>query len=790
MNTKSESIILQIRYPLVAGVFVYILGIIFGHFFDIPSLFLFSVLTFLLISFFLALGKKRTTISTFLLGILFLLTGLLYHDITFDSITKGKIAPFLDRGYLEVLGTVDSLPELQGNRIAFFLRTEKLLFKKELFSVKSRIRVSCPKDQTSFDYGDRVRIKGELSSPPGVRNPGGFSYRDYLVTQKISALIHVVVSGQIETIGKRGVNPVLRIAFYLRKRLIQTIDRTLPVLQGSVLKGILLGKREELPPSLCQTFITTGVIHVLAVSGLHVGLLVAFFYYGFFRLLRLPNKINILLTLFIIILYCFMTGCRPPVVRASIMFGVFLFASFLGRKRESYTALALAALIILLINPLTLFNIGFQLSFIAVISILYLYSRIRPTLRFLSRYGAGLISISLAAWIGTAPLVAYYFNYFTPVAVLTNLFVVPLVTIVVALGFLAAIFSFFLPLSQLFASANWLFLTILIKGIDFFTYFPGAGIRIVTPSLSFIGAYYLGIVGIINFRRTRHAGKVVLVLALCLIASFIWGNIFASEDSLLKVTFLDVGQGDSIFIQFPDNRSMLIDGGDGKFSTLTSYLWDERIRRIDYLVLTHPHADHVTGLADVLSYFRIGEVFDTGQDFTTLEYERFLKIIDTKRIPYKIVKAPQRLVLAPGLSLDILHPQETFLKGGSEPNNNSLVMRLLYKRVSFLLTGDIETEAEKLLVRQYGSGLRSTILKVPHQGSRTSSTARFLKTVAPEYAIMSVGAHNWFGHPHRDVLERYRNLGIKIYRTDEEGAVIVTTDGDEYGIETMRESWS
>ncbi|MCK4649114.1 ComEC family competence protein, partial [bacterium] len=307
------------------------------------------------------------------MGTLLLLVSLLYHDITLKRITKGEIAPFLNKGWVEVLGTIDRLPEVKKDRIHLIVKTEKILFREKQFSVKSKIWGSLPKGKTSFNYGDRARIRGELISPPGTRNPGGFSYQNYLATQKISALINLVVDEQIKRIGKARINPFFRFAFYLRKHLIETINHTLPALEGSVLKGILLGKREELPPPLRKAFVTTGVAHVLAVSGLHVGLIVIFFYYGLFPLLRFPNKGSALFTLLIIILYCFMTGCRPPVVRATIMFGLFLLASYLGRKREVYTILALAALVILLFNPLTLFNVGFQLSFAAVLSILYLY---------------------------------------------------------------------------------------------------------------------------------------------------------------------------------------------------------------------------------------------------------------------------------------------------------------------------------------------------------------------------------------------------------------------------------
>jgi competence protein ComEC len=675
------------------------------------------------------------------------------------------------------------LPEVKKDRTRLVVKTTKVVTQGKEFPIKSRIQITIPQGKETFHYGERVRIKGELTLPPGPRNPGGFNYRDYLTTQKISALVRLDSEKRIEKIGRLRVNPFLSLALHLRKRLIKTIEQTLPSLQGSVLKGILLGRREELPPSLRQAFINTGVTHVLAVSGLHVGLITAIFYL-FFSALRFPNRARYLLTFLIVILYCLMTGCRPSVLRATIMFGTGLLALFIGRKQDLYTTLAFAALIILLINPLSLFNVGFQLSFIAVLSILYLYPRIWPRVKFLSRYPAGLIAVSLAAWIGVVPLIAYHFNYFTPVAILANLVVIPLVTVIVALGFTSTIFSFFSGLlAQLASHANWLFLTLLIKAVNFFNYFPGAGIRIITPPISFIAIYYLGIVGLLNFKHSPLVRKVVPIGALCLIALFVWGNIFTLQNNLLKVTILDVGQGDSIFIQFPDRKNMLIDGGSGRYDTLPSYLWDKRIRKIDYLISTHPHTDHLGGLIGVLSNFKVGEVMESGQEHTSATYKEFLEIMEEKKIPYRIARASQSLEGGRDIRIDILHPREELIRyGGSQLNNNSIVIKLTYGKTSFLFTADIEKEAEDLLIRKYGTRLHSTILKVPHQGSKTSSTLKFLKKVSPECAVISVGAHNPFGHPHSEVLKRYRNLRIKVYRTDKNGAVTITTDGKNYWV--------
>lgn len=790
LPTRQESS--RIKYPLLIIVLTYIIGIILGHLLDLPFPFLFLTLTFLLLSFFLSFKRGNLTLSTIFLILSLILSGFLYHKLFVSCLTPSGLDEFLGKK-VEIIGTVSSFPEAKEERTSFALKTEEIngegmgsRIEVSIFHAKDFYREAEIK-KSSFQYGDRIRFRGRLERPPTSRNPKGFDYRSYLLGRKIPALVYLREE-EIEILGREGGNPLSRVGLFFRQHLMETIDQTLPSLQGGVLKGILLGRRGELPPEIEKDFIDTGVVHVLAVSGLHVGL-ITFIFGAFFAILRLPKRISALLLILIIFLYALMVGPRPSILRASIMFGIGTLAYYLQRKRELYNSLALAALILLLINPLFLFNIGFQLSFIAVLSILYLYPRIWPKLKFLSHYLGGLMAVSLAAWIGVAPLIAYHFNYFTPVALLANLFVVPLVTIVVALGFLAAIFSFFLPLAQLFSHANWLFLTLLVKAVNFFNYFPGAGIRVITPSLFFIGFYYLGIVGLINFRRSPLIRKVVFIGTLCLIAFFIWGNIFTPQSDLLKVTFLDVGQGDSIFVQFPDKKNMLIDGGSGRYDTLPPYLWDQRIRRIDYLISTHPHTDHLGGLIGVLSNFRVGGVIESGQEHTSFTCKKFLEIMKEKKIPYRIARAGQKLESNQNnIRIDILHPQEELIEyGGSQLNNNSIVVKLTYGKVSFLFTADIEKEAEGLLVKKYGLRLKSTILKVPHQGSKTSSTLKFLEKVSPECAIISVGARNPFGHPHPEVLKRFQNLGIKVYRADEEGAVVITTDGRDYWVNTMRE---
>lgn len=282
----------------------------------------------------------------------------------------------------------------------------------------------------------------------------------------------------------------------------------------------------------------------------------------------------------------------------------------------------------------------------------------------------------------------------------------------------------------------------------------------------------------------------ILILLLLLSAILIWTAVLYKPAHLLKATFLDVGQGDSIFFQLPYGGNMLIDGGGGgrydMGKRVVAYLRRQGVRRIDILLLTHPHDDHVGGLITVLKNFRVGLVLDSGQAHTSYSYEEFLKLIEEKGIPYRIIKAGGEIKGFKEVKILVLNPPLYFLEGTeSDINNNSLVLKVIHGKVSLLLTGDIEREAEERLLR-YGHYLKSTIIKVPHHGSSTSSTPSFLALVNPRVAVIPVGRRNPFRHPSPQVLRRYEEKDVKVYRTDRQGAIILTSDGRSFRVRTMK----
>lgn len=284
----------------------------------------------------------------------------------------------------------------------------------------------------------------------------------------------------------------------------------------------------------------------------------------------------------------------------------------------------------------------------------------------------------------------------------------------------------------------------------------------------------------------------LLIVLLLIISGMVWFKVFktysGAEENGLVVTFLDVGQGDSIFIKTPEKKYILIDGGTipkewsrfdaGKY-VVVPYLRRRGVKKLDLVVATHPDMDHIGGLIRVLKHFRVDTFLDSGTTATTQTYEDLLKVIEKKKINYQLAEQGEYKI-DPSIKLEILSPiGEGF---ANDPNNNSIVLRLEYNEISFLFTGDIGELAESLYIQKYGDRLQSTVLKAGHHGGEGSSSIAFLNCVLPSIAVISCGRNNPFGHPRRDVLERIRLLGTAICRTDKDGTITIYSDGEKWRI--------
>lgn len=642
-------------------------------------------------------------------------------------------------------------------------------------------------------YGDRVLVSGRLRSPQPTRNPGGFDARTYYTSRGVHALMSVRdESGYRVTRRNTSFTWQTGVIDPLRNSIDRSIDQTMRGDSAALLKGILLGARRQLPEDLLQTFRAIGLAHILAVSGLHVGL-ITLVIYTLLSVLRLPKNIVVAGTLVVLVLYAFITNLTPSVIRATIMAALFLAGRQLDRQTDTVNILAVAAIVILLIWPSALFDLSFQLSFLATYAIITGYPRMKELLperfsrseKWWARWLRDGLLVSIAAQMGALPVVAGTFYQVSWMSAVANLFIGPLVFLNTTFGVLTALTGpLAIEIARLFSAANALVLFAMIHLSKAFSSAPSALVEVPAPSTLFLASFYGAGLLLLwkpdgsrgrRVRQARHG-----LLALCLLV-FCYNLL---PDRSLRITILDVGQGDAIFITCPNGRTLLVDGGartpfyDAGARVILPFMRAKGYRRVDTIIVTHPDLDHYGGLRAVVESVEVGEVLSSGLRSESRSYQAWREAIDRHGIAYRAVAKGDTLAALGGVRGLFLHPDSLFLSGPARTNANeaSVVLRLSFGAFSMLLTGDIEDKGEAATVRR-PSSLKSTVLKSPHHGSNSSSGTAFLNAVDPEAVAVSAGRFNNFGHPSPEVIERYRRREAEVFRTDQGGAVMIRSNG-------------
>jgi competence protein ComEC len=731
-------------------------------------------------------------------------------------VNEHSLCFYNDKETVEIQGMVAEEPDIRDRYCLLTFSASEIIVNGEKEDVSGTALIRVPR-YPAYHYGDVLNVTGKLETPEPFDN---FDYRSYLERQGIYSVIYYP---KVELLGQgEGLNP-LQWIYSLRERLSASLARALPEPQGSLAQGILLGLRSNIPDSLNQAFSRTGTAHILAISGLNISIVIAMFLSLGILVFGRRRSIYIWLALVAIWLYALLAGMNPPVIRAAIMGSLFLIAEYLGRQGSAIIALAFAAAVMVGIQPQLLWSVSFQLSFLAMAGLIFFY----PYFQIWGRKGVALLfknrekivptasiitdgfAATLAAIVAVVPLIAYNFGVVSLVALPATFFSLPALPAIIVTSALVAFVGLFAMLAaQILGWLAWLFLSYFLSVVQGFDALPHSSLAVATFPAWYIWGYYAilaGVIAIIN-RRTQlvdFSSKLAsgikkaaqgipkprlgfspkwLVLPLLVVAILVWSVALTMPDDKLHVSFLDVGQGDAILIQTPNGQNILIDGGPDpqKINLELSKklpFWD---RTIDLVVCTQPQADHITGLVEVLQRYKVKQVLEPGVSYNSSIYQEWCNLVEEKHIKQDKAQVGQEIDLGNGIKLEVLNPPASLWEGTSDDvDNNGVVLRLSWSQVSFLFTADIGEEVEFELIGQRAN-LKSTVLKVAHHGSKTSTTSQFLAAVDPDIAVISVGADNPFGHPTNEVIERLvGKLGEdNVYRTDQDSTIEFVTDGE------------
>ncbi|HPA14923.1 MAG TPA: DNA internalization-related competence protein ComEC/Rec2 [Desulfobacterales bacterium] len=733
---------------------------------------------------------------------------------------------FADTHPWKIVGIIDSLPIKTENRTRFVLRAETLAKKTgEPFSVAGKIRVTVPVTEKQFSIGNRISFFSRLRTIRNFKNPGGFNYQRHMAFQGIWVTAYVPEEriNLLENLsGRKTGYAVVEDA---RLNVSGFIEKTVTGHEQGLLKALIIGDRNGISPRLKEAFNRTGVGHLLAISGLHIGIIatVSFAFFSWILSHIKPflrnawtRKGAAILSLFPVLIYGLLAGMSPSTQRAVIMVTVFLSTFLLERENDLMNTLAVAALVILIVDPPSLFSISFQLSFAAVLSILYGLSKVNREPRMKQDGGfrvhqrmISFLWVSIFAILGTFPLTLFYFNQTSTIGLAANFLMVPLVGFIVVPMSLLSVFlyPFSIPAASWFIQTSAFILSKTIDILCFVADFGFTSLRTVTPTCFEIAGFYALVWAILNLKNSRmeipggqkqclieFRRKLAKIMVAFLIFAgaadiFYWMNQRFWHKNL-RATVIDVGQGSAALLELPGGCCFLVDGGgfsdnstfDVGARVIAPFLWRKKIKTVDTLILSHANADHLNGLLYIARHFNVKRIWTNHEGADTKSYRNFLEIITENQIDMPILKNIVGVHDLNGVRMEVLYPPADFMDRRQKEkwrneNNNSLVIRVAFGSKSFLFPGDIMERAERELSAIAGGKLKSTVLISPHHGSRTSSSPLFLDQIVPEVVIISSGWGNRFGFPHPSVLERYQSRGYRIFQTPGEGAIRMSTDG-------------
>lgn len=705
-------------------------------------------------------------------------------EVAFDTKTECSI-----EGTIKWMEPKGNYLNLELDDVVVFLEEEEYLCRGILVLEEMEEK----KSGNELRLGNKIRVKGVLYKFTSPTNSGQFDEVSYYKAKSIEYKLF----SQEKILLDSNYSKYHQFLYSLRSKLVQVFSDILPVKEAGMISAMLLNDKSKLDTELNEAYKISGISHLIAISGLHITLMGMVIATLLKRLHCHPVLVCILSVCFMYS-YGILINFGVSATRAILMFFILMGGKLIGRTYDLLSATAFSGIILLWLSPMELYQAGFLLSFGAILGIAWInpvFLELFPTKWSVLKGISACISIQLV----TIPISMYYFFEISTYGIIVNALTIPFSSLLLILGAICGVFGMiFLPLSQFFAGGVYIILSFYEKVSTFHAMLPRSVLLTGRPPFFLIIIYYLVIVIflLVNYKPKR---KITLLI---LIGLFF---IFLRPTSQLEVTFLDVGQGDSIFVKTPSDTVYLIDGGSSSVNKVGSgriipFLKSKGIWKVDYVFLTHMDGDHISGVLEILEAMKEGRE----EYYHKSIWIRQLVLSEERKDDQEEIKRLQVVELAKELGVKViymkegdkmkdkeititcLHPTGAFQS--SNENARSLVLYLRYKKFSMLLTGDIEKEGEvacieKLKKKRYLNDSDITVLKVAHHGSKYSTIPSFLEEIKPAYSIISSGKNNTYGHPHKELLDRLEGIKSVIYTTIQSGGVTIWTDGEYMEIE-------
>lgn len=632
---------------------------------------------------------------------------------------------------------------------------------KNTFGDKFILKVN-KKVDIGMKEGNEIFLNGKFKQGQLARNEGGFNYRRYLNSKNIYGTI--TVNENCLELKKEG-----KIGFIskIKQHIENTFLMLLPGNYAGIINGMLNGQTKGVSEDILEDFKNSGVTHLLAVSGSNIAYIIMF-------LSLTSNKIfgkymSYYVIIVSIIIFIFVSGASASVARAGIMAILNIIAVLLSKKSNTLNNIFFSALILLCINPLTLYDVGFILSFVGTFGIVTISKVLTDYIKkyLKNKFVSETIGITLSAQIMLTPIMIYYFNTFSLISLITNFLIVPISGFLTTLGFITVLISIFsIKIARIVAYAIYSLTYFMFCVTNFFGNISWANLIIPTPKIWMMLTYYVLLFIFIKYVNCRKKAFVVIG-----IIAILYVCIIKIPRNYIKVNMIDIGQGDSTYIETKNRKVILIDGGGTEGSDydvgeniLLPYILDQGKMVVDLVIVSHPHEDHIEGIFTLLEKIKVKKVLISENVDNTELGAKLIKLCKSKKTEVIRVAKGDDFVID-GIEFSIIFPSR---KDNEENlNNMSILMKMEYSGVKILFTGDLEKEKEEHIK----GDLTADILKVGHHGSTTSTSEKFLKKVMPQIALISVGEDNSYGHPNQKVLDRLKKYNVKVYRTDIDGEI-------------------